>query len=215
MTDYREGAASPITSGGPSLRLQREAERLRTAVREAIRTSPGSFLKTVEDVEAKADDYWLHEIRSSTWVVAERDGVFVGVAAAKLPDPDKDREDRADSRYIESVWIAPDLRRNRLGERLITYLMAAELGKNPNIKQFLLWVFETNSSAIRLYEHMNFVCTPEREEGPDSRTEIKYRLDVNHQTWAAIGETVAEAALSATKQKHGVTYRLLGEGDSA
>jgi len=215
MTDCGAGAERPIgSSAGPSLWLQQEVQCLRNALREAIRTSPGSFLTTVEDVDGKADDYWIGEIRSSTWVVAERDGAVVGIAAGKAPDGDKDPEDRSDSRYIESVWIAPGLRGNRLGKRLITYLMAAELRKNPNIKQFLLWVFETNSSAISLYKHMKFSDTQARQDGPDFRTEIKYRRDVNHETWAAIAETVDESVHAVVKQKHGVTYRVVGERDS-
>jgi len=216
MTDNREGAASPIdTSVGPSLRLQSEAERLRDAVREAIRTSPGSFLKTEKDVDTKEGHYWIDEIQSSTWVVAEREGVVVGVAAGKLPDPDNDPENHTDSRYIESVWIAPDLRGHRLGERLITYLMAAELRENPNIKQFLLWVFETNSSAINLYKHMAFVQTDESHEDSYFMTENKYRLEVKPEVWSAIRRTVGETVLLKDKLNYGVTYRVMGNGDSS
>ena len=62
-------------------------------------------------------------------MVAERGGKGVGVAACKPPEQGKDEESGHDSRYIESVWIDPDLRGRRLGERLIRYLMAAEFQK--------------------------------------------------------------------------------------
>jgi ribosomal protein S18 acetylase RimI-like enzyme len=184
---------------------------LNETVRKAVHTSPDSFLKSLGDVDARGAEYWIDEIRSSTWVVAERDGVAVGVAAGKFPERGKDVESSWDSRYIESVWIAPSLRRQRLGERLIAYLMAVEFRKNLNIKQFLLWVFEANSPAISLYERMKFAKTPERHEG--FRPEIKYRLDVNPGTYATIRRTAGQAL--ADKEKFGITYRVLGEGDSA
>lgn len=202
MTDYRGGAASPITDA-----LNEQVETLRDAIREAIRTSPDSFLRTLTDVEAKETDYWIDEIQSSTWVLAERDGVVVGVAAAKPPEQGKDKESRRNSRFIESVWIDPDLRGHRLAERLIKYLMAAEFRKNPDVNRFVLWVFETNSSAIKLYKHMKFAKTREKNHG--IRTEIKYRLYVSPRTRAAICQTVGRALLE-DKEKYSVTYRVLG-----
>jgi ribosomal protein S18 acetylase RimI-like enzyme len=190
-------------------------------MREAIRTSPDSFLATLAHVEDKKDDYWIGQIRSSTWVVAERDRDVVGVAVSKFPEQGKDRESPQDSRYIESVWIDPAFRGNRLGERLIRYLMEVEIRKNPGISQFLLWVFETNSRAISLYERMNFTEMPDRntdlmlERNTGPMTEIKYRLHVDSETSADISRSVGEPVLLDEKLKHGVTYRVLGEGDSA
>lgn len=199
-TDNRGGAASPVEA------LKTQASTLQHAVREAIRTSPDSFLKTLEDIEAKGLDYWIHEIQSSTWVLAERNGKVVGVAACKPPERGKDDESDEDSRYIESVWIHPDLRRKRLGERLIRYLMEVESLNNLNINKFLLWVFEANSSAIGLYERMGFAKTGDRHD--DLKPEIKYRLVVNPETSEAINPTV-RAPLDGNEMS-GVTYRMLG-----
>lgn len=207
MTDDRAGAASPISE------LETQAKTLQGAVREAIRTSPDSFLKTLDDVEAKELDYWIGEVLASTWVVAERAGEVVGVAASKSPKQGTDKESRKDSRYIESVWIAPSLRGHKLGERLIDYLMEVEFRKNPGIRQFLLWVFDANSPAISLYKRMDFVQTHEMNEG--FKTEIKYRLPVSPETWTAIYRTVGEAARLTDKEEYGVTYRALGGGDSS
>jgi ribosomal protein S18 acetylase RimI-like enzyme len=212
MTDYGGGTERPIGAGAGSAILK-DATTLNDTLRKVICTSPEALLRTVEDVDAMSLDNWIHEIRSSTWVVAERGEEVVGVAACKYPDPGMDKENRTESRYIESVWIAPELRGNRLGERLIKYLMHAEYRKNRLVRQFLLWVFTTNSSAISLYKRLGFVRTPEKHEGV--RTEIKYRLDLNPRIRAAIRQTVGEAALLADKERYGVTYRVLGEADSA
>src|ERR1700748_992036 len=109
-----------------------DAEILYCAMREAIRTSPGSFLKTIEDVDAERPGYWANEIRASRTVVAQRDGEVVGIAASKRPDPVMDGEDPATARYIESVWVAPSLRRKRLGERLGQEPPAAEDVRKPD-----------------------------------------------------------------------------------
>jgi ribosomal protein S18 acetylase RimI-like enzyme len=215
MIDNRGGAASLVSEAlKTQAKTLHDAVTLRDAVREAIRTSPDSFLTTLAAVEAKELDYWNGEILSSTWVVAERDdGQVVGVAASKSPKRGIDEESDQDSRYIESVWIAPSLRGHKLGERLIDYLMEVELRKNPRIRQFLLWVFDANSPAISLYKRMDFVQTPHVNEGV--RTEIKYRLSVSPEIRPAVCRTVGEAARLNDKQKYGVTYRVLGEGDSA
>ncbi len=212
MTDYSGGAENPVGEGIISA-LHWDAKTLRDTLREAILTSPGSFLTTVEDVDTKSPDYWIDEIQSSTWAVAECEGNVVGVAAAKRPDPHKDKEDQATTRYIESVWICPDLRGRRLSERLIRYLLEAEYRKNQHIRHFLLWVFTTNSSAIRLYEDMGFARMPETNKG--IRTEIKYRLNFDREVYVAVHLAVNDAARRHDERQHGVTYRILGDKDSA
>ncbi len=191
--------------------LRTDAEILYCSMREAVRTSPGSFLKTVADVDAEQPGFWRNEIRSSKWVVAECDGEVFGIAGSKRPDPVMDSEDPATARYIESVWVAPGLRRKRLGERLVKYLLAAEYWGNQRIRQFVLWVYVTNTSAMRLYEHIGFVRTPERNVG--ARTEVKYRLDFNPEVHTAIGLAV-NGAQRHDQLHHGVTYRLLGQPES-
>lgn len=210
MTDHPRRTENPH---GVSKSTERwDAKILHDAVREAKRTSPDSFLTTVEDVKEKPLDYWIDEMRSSTWAVAERKGNVVGVAAAKRPDPDIDTEDQATARYIESVWIVPYLRGHGLGQRLVRYLLEAEYRKNQHVRHFLLWVFTTNSTAIGLYEHMGFIRTPEQNEGV--RTEIKYRLDFDSIVHAAVRSAVNDAARRQDKHQYEVTYRILGEKDS-
>ena len=188
--------------------LRWDAEILRSAMCKAVRTSPDSFSKTVEELNAELPDYWVAEIKSAKWVVAQRGGEVVGVAASKHPAPGVDSENPATSRYIESVWVDPDLRRKRLGERLVKYLLTAEYWNNPYIKQFVLWVYENNDPAMRLYEHIGFVETSETNVGV--RTEIKYRLEFNPEVHTTIG-LVANGAQRQDQVHRGVTYRVLGQ----
>ena len=192
--------------------LRADAETLHYVMREAVRTSPGSFLRTVEDVDAEPPDYWINEVRSAKWAVAQHGVDVVGVAASKHPDPGMDREDPATARYIESVWVTPGLRRRRLGERLIKYLLAAEYWSNQSIKQFVLWVYASNAAAMRLYEHIGFVETLESNVG--MRTEIKYRLDFNPEVHTTIG-LVPNGARLLDQIHRGVTYRVLGHPEGS
>jgi ribosomal protein S18 acetylase RimI-like enzyme len=199
------------TSAGSA--IFQDAQTLKVTMRDAISTSPNSFLTTLRDVASKEAEDWIQEIKSSTWVVAERDGEGVGVAACKPPEQGEDEESDHDSRYIESVWIHPRLRGRRLGERLIRYLIAVEFRKNPGIRQFLLWVFESNKSAISLYKRMEFVSTGDRHDG--FRPEIKYRLDVSLKSYMDSWQAADEALVGDGMENYRVTYRVLGDGDSA
>lgn len=196
-----------------SFALRADAEILHHVMREAVRSSPGSFLRTVDDVDAEPPDYWINEVRSAKWAVAQRAGEVVGVAASKHPDPEMDREDPATARYIESVWVTPGLRRKRLGERLVKYLLTTEYWSNQSIRQFVLWVYATNASAMRLYEHIGFVRTPERNVERSvrgTRTEIKYRLDFDPEVHTTVSLVTREARRQDQLHR-GVTYRLLGQ----
>jgi ribosomal protein S18 acetylase RimI-like enzyme len=195
--------------------LGRDARILRRALLKAVRTSPDSFMTTIEDVQGRPHEYWINEIRFSTWVVAQRRKLWwkqiVGVVAGRRPDAAVDREDQAFTRYIGSVWIAPKFRHRGLGTRLIHYLLEMEYRKNRQIRQFLLWVFAGNSPAIKMYEHMGFL--PTRESKPLERgghstdeVEVKYCLDFD----AAV-HTADEDARRLDRRLYRVTYRVLGE----
>lgn len=190
--------------------LRSDADILRGAMRDAVGTSGDFFLRTVADVDAESPEYWANEVRSAKWAVAQHGGKVVGVAAGKHPNPKLDSEDPAVARYIESVWVVPGLRRRRLGERLIKYLLTAEYLDNHYIRQFLLWVYATNDPAMRLYEHIGFVATQEMHVG--DRTEIKYRLDFDPELHTTIG-LPAHGPRRHDPLCRGVTYRLLGRSE--
>ena len=128
------------------------------------------------------------------------------------PDREADRDIEPDeARFIESVWIAPELRGNRMGERLVRFLFEVECKKNLKIKQFLLWVFEENQSAIRLYQRMKFVATGVSQRcNLVGRTEIKYRLTLDTAVARATEKAVNEAARRKDLDDFGMTYRVLG-----
>jgi ribosomal protein S18 acetylase RimI-like enzyme len=210
MTGHaHEGESLTETGQGPGLR---DARILQRAIRDSVSTSPEAFLKTIGDVDELPLDHWEKEIDSSTWTVIERGQEVVGIAVARWPHREMDRGiDPKTSRFIESVWIGPELRGRQMGERLMRFLFEMECEKNPNIKQFLLWVFDTNHRAIRLYERMGFSDTLLRNKDTrGDRTELKYQLAFDTVVMKATEKAVNEAVRRADWRQFGVTYRILG-----
>jgi ribosomal protein S18 acetylase RimI-like enzyme len=211
MTGHVLGAEGLTETGhGPG---HRDAWILQKAIRDSVATSPEAFLKALEDIDGMAIDYWEKELTKSTWAVIERGEEVVGIAVARLPHREMDSDiDPDTARFIESVWITPELRGRQLGERLMRFLFEVECEKNPGIKQFLLWVFDKNRPAIRLYERMNFVYTQVKNEDiRDGRTELKYRLAFDTVVVQATETVVNKARRREDRRLLDVRYRVLGE----
>jgi ribosomal protein S18 acetylase RimI-like enzyme len=211
VTNTLEAASATETRRSPT--LHEDAETLRKAIRKSVATSPEAFLKTVDDVNGMSDDYWEKDIDGATWAVIEKaDGQVVGIAVSRRPHRDMDKEiDPDKARFIESVWIAPELRRKRMGERLVRFLFEVECENNPEIEQFFLWVFEENYPAICLYQRMKFASTGISQHlNLSGRTEIKYQLTLDTAVVKATETAVNEAARRKDLDDFGVTYRVLG-----
>jgi ribosomal protein S18 acetylase RimI-like enzyme len=191
-----------------------DAQILQRTIRKSIYTSSEAFLKTVEEVDNCGTGYWEQEIASSTWAVIQRGEDVIGVAVARRPDPEKNPDvDPPSTRFIESVWIDPELRGSHLGERLVRFLFAVEYAKSPGIREFLLWVFEKNVSAIRLYQRMGFVYDIEQKLPDGSgRIELRYRYSLKP-------DAAPVAAAAESRQQgpdiHGLIYRVLGDRETS
>jgi len=212
LADHAQGLESPRPTAeqqGDAKILHNDARILKKAMHESIVTSPGSFLKTVADVDSMSPDYWDREIATSTWVVIQQLDAVVGIAVARRSDREIDCDiDQIRARFIESVWIAPKFRRSRMGERLVNYLIEVECEKCPNVSQFMLWVFEDNEYAIRLYQRMGFSRVSKQVLEGD-RIELRYE-------YVLPSQSVERAALRsranavAREGDLSLTYRVLG-----
>jgi ribosomal protein S18 acetylase RimI-like enzyme len=216
MTNHARRAENSAETGHrPTLR---DAQILQKAIRESISTSPEAFLKTVDDVDERLIDYWEKEIDTSTWAVVQKGEEVVGIAVARWPDCEMDTDiDPTTTRFIESVWITPELRGRRIGERLVRFLFEVECNKDPDIMQFLLWVFDKNDRAIRLYERMGFVNTGiKNHDIRGGRTEVRfqYRLAFDIAAVKATETAVNEAGRRADLCQFDVRYRILGKNTS-
>ena len=208
MANQASGAEDPV--GAEPLPGLRDAQMLKDAMHEATSTSPEAFLMTIDDIKAKETDYWEREISSSTWAVIQKGDKVVGFAVARWPDGEKDRDvDPSVARFIESVWIHPDLRRQRLAERLGRFLFEVEHAKSTSVGRFLLWVFDKNKYAIRLYKRMGFRYVT-RQDVPDGSGRMEHRYEYRLEPDAGKMRT-ALAARRNDQRKYGLIYRVLGE----
>jgi ribosomal protein S18 acetylase RimI-like enzyme len=190
-----------------------DARILKNAVRESILTSPGSFLKTVVDVETMADDRWDKEIDTSTWVVVQQSDKVVGIAVARWPDEEMDRRISVTrARFIESVWIAPEFRGGHMGERLVNYLMDIEHARTPAVRHFMLWVFKSNENAIQLYKRMGFKRTGCEHTLSNGTIELRYEYVLPNPSSKKAARRLRANAVgrAGDRRQYGITYRVLG-----
>jgi ribosomal protein S18 acetylase RimI-like enzyme len=208
MANQASGAEDPVAA--KPLPGVRDAQMLKEAMHEAISESPEAFLMTTDDLKAKEPDYWEMEVRSSTWAVIQEADKVVGFAVARSPDGEKDRDvDPAAARFIESVWIHPDLRRQRLAERLVRFLFEVEHAQSPSVRRFLLWVFDKNKYAIRLYKRMGFRHVGRQKlDDQSGREELRYEYRLEPDAGRV---QAALAARQDDQRKYGLVYRVLGE----
>ena len=207
---YARAADIGETEHGPKFH---DARILKMAMRESILTSPGSFLKTVEDVETMSADYWDKEIDTSTWVVMQQFEEVVGIAVSRWPDKEIDRNiSQMSARFIESVWVAPKLRGSHIGERLVNYLMEVEREKYPTVRHFMLWVFERNENAIRLYKRMGFKRVGTEHTLADGTIELRYEYVLPNPSAKRAAQLSRANAVARTAdlRQYGVTHRVLG-----
>jgi ribosomal protein S18 acetylase RimI-like enzyme len=190
-----------------------DAQILQWARSESVSTSPEAFLSTVAEIDEKPEAYWKNELRSSTWLVVEDGDKVLAIAAAKRPD-DRDKENITNSPracFIESVWIAPSVRRRGLGTLLVKYLV--EIQRSRGIQDFYLWVFDKNRPAIELYERLGFRPTGLAHvvDKPVRRPrihEIQYVLMCDRVSPGDSEKTLG--SLERDLLSYGVSYRLLG-----
>jgi ribosomal protein S18 acetylase RimI-like enzyme len=210
MAADKAGGRSTLTDVAADAALSPDAQILQRAMRESVCTSPDAFLATSAEIEARPTAAWESELQSSTWAVVEDGDKILGIAAAKRPG----HKDMAYARpeeacFIESVWIAPAMRRLGLGERLVNYLI--DIQRKEGIRQFYLWVLDQNGPAIELYERMKFKYTDRRQKPRGASVfEIQYVLSYDSDVVEAAELAQNAAARDLDRQSYGVTYRLLG-----
>jgi ribosomal protein S18 acetylase RimI-like enzyme len=179
---------------------------LRDTILESIDTSPGAFLATADQIRGEPPEFWERKLRSSTWTVVHRRDKILGIAAASSPGEIDLYALQEKTCFIESVWIAPCMRGNGVGERLVTYLI--EQKRKVGIRQFYLWVFDHNASAIRLYKRMDFKPTGHSSALLDA-CEIQYLRDFDSDV---IDDEELERNATARKRDRrglGITYLMI------
>jgi GNAT superfamily N-acetyltransferase len=130
-------------------RLSRADWATLRAVRiEALSDSPMAFMSRLEDEQALTESDWQRAFDGATWTVAEVAGAVIGlvkVVREPILSP---------VRYLESIWVAPLHRRNRVFSALLARIIETE--RREGASDLLIWVLEDNHPARRVYEACGF-----------------------------------------------------------
>lgn len=124
----------------------------------ALKTDPQAFGQSYEEAVTHPEERWRQRLidaaEGKSWLVfAERGGRLIGMSGAyQWPE---DRE--ANRAMVIAVFVDPDLRGQRIGERLM--LAVLDQLRAAGLDSAILAVNPEQTSAVRLYERMGFIAT--------------------------------------------------------
>lgn len=150
-----------------------EGDRLRKLRLDSLGDSPRAFSGTYEEAAARSPAQWCAQIEALPTFVAVSNHSDVGlVRAAPL-------EDNPGVAFLLSLWVAPEVRGEGVGEALIDALV--DWGRTAGVVRLMLDVGDTNEPAFSLYARMGFKKTGETstlDHVGDQISEIRMARDL-------------------------------------
>ena len=125
-----------------------EGLRLRAIRLRSLADAPDAFGSTHDEALARPPDSWSAQLRELPTFVAVADGEDVGMVRGARDDS------RAETAWLISMWVAPEVRRQGVGEALIDAVV--EWARASGARRLLLDVGDHNRPAIALYARMGF-----------------------------------------------------------
>lgn len=165
MPEFREPALSVVAT----IVVTRDGQALRNARLVALRTSPESFLSRYETEAGRPAEWWRRELARGDWLIAVLDGAPVGLLGVTR-EPDA----ADDERFLSYLWVHPQVRRSGLATTLLT--TALDRLRGSGVARVWLWVLDGNHAAWRLYEHLGFGRTGQRQLLPGHPAGYEERL---------------------------------------
>ncbi len=137
----------------------------------ALADAPDAFGSTLEHERAYDEARWREWIRgwegaTNRFVVFEADGEWVAMAVGSCAMGESDA-------HLYAMWVAPDRRRQGVGERLVREVIA--WARSRSARSVILGLTEGNEGAEDFYEHLGFLDTGERHplrEGSELVTRV-------------------------------------------
>lgn len=127
---------------------EEEGARLRSIRLRALQDTPDAFGTTFEEAFAKTPEAWAAQVKElPTFVGADESGDVAMVRCAR-------DEDSADTAWLISMWVAPEVRRSGVGGALVD--VAITWARANGIHRLLLDVADRNVAAIALYNSKGF-----------------------------------------------------------
>lgn len=114
----------------------------------ALRESPQAFLGAFEDELVFQPDDWIKTFESASWHGCFMDDSPVGIAKSSI------LTEHPDERYIESFWVKPQHRNQRIA-RLIVRSVVAE-AKEEGRRFIRLSVLHKNWAAVAALRQLGF-----------------------------------------------------------
>jgi ribosomal protein S18 acetylase RimI-like enzyme len=148
-----------------------EGEPLRELRLRALADAPSAFADTFDAQRRLPLEIWTGWARAAedagnVTIVAVDDDRWVGMIVGRLL--------AADTAWLEALWVDPQARRRRLGERLIEAV--ADWARERGAVRLDLSVTEGNAAARALYAHAGFAPTGRRRPLPSDPGRIEIFL---------------------------------------
>jgi ribosomal protein S18 acetylase RimI-like enzyme len=124
----------------------------------ALKTDPQAFGQSYDEAVNHPEERWrqrlLDAAEGKSWLVfAEQDGRLIGMSGAYQWPEDLE----ANRAMIIAVFVDPELRGQRIGERLVQAVL--DQLRAAGLCSAILAVNPEQVAAVRLYERMGFIAT--------------------------------------------------------
>jgi GNAT superfamily N-acetyltransferase len=148
-----------------------EGSRFRAIRLRALLEAPDAFGSTFEETAARPMEAWSTPLKDMPTFVGVNSGVDVGMVRCARD------ETQADTAWVLSMWVAPDVRRTGVGAALVDAVIA--WARSSGIRRLLLDVADGNAPAIALYKRQGFEPNGEISRFPPPREHIgEHRLEL-------------------------------------
>lgn len=138
-----------------------EWEKYREIRLEALKEEPLAFNSTFEEAKNKPQSYWKEVLANTNniFAFANHDGCIVGTMNVAFAE----EEENDDVAVIHGAYVNRNFRNAGVGRSLLNFLIN-EVKKHNKIRILKLWVRDSQSSAIQLYENLGFKFTQRADE---------------------------------------------------
>lgn len=125
-----------------------EVSRLREVRLRALQDAPDAFGATFAEASARSEDDWEKQLAELPTFVAVDEGRDVAMVRCKRD------EHRAGTAWLLSMWVAPEVRRGRVGSALVDLVVT--WARSNGIARLVLDVADLNVAAVAFYEFKGF-----------------------------------------------------------
>ena len=135
--------------------------------------APYAFASTyVDSVQRPAEDWEERATRSASSdeeaiFIAEAPTGWLGIIGAFTPDD-------PGHRHLWGMWVDPSIRSQGVGEAMVETIV--EWAALQGAQAASLWVADTNTPAVRLYERTGFVRDGRTQPMPNDETVTEVRM---------------------------------------